>query len=140
MNANQDDTTHLFGAAIALVSGSYSLLAATGGGMLTTNSGILMSLVGIVVVLHGAVLLTPVSDRLGTASGPLMIGYSLLMGLNQLVVAATMSADWGMGGGMATEMGSSMGVGASWDIGMVALAVLMFISGAIMTRRPSPTM
>jgi hypothetical protein len=94
-------TTRQYGAAIALVSGLYSLISATGGGgMMGTNSGWLMLLLGLVVVVHGVVLLTPYADRLGAASGPLMIGYSLLMLLNQALVGTTGSANWGMGGGM----------------------------------------
>lgn len=130
--------TRLYGAAIALVSGLYSLVSATGGaGMMGTNSGWFMLLLGIVVVVHGVVLLTPYADRLGAASGPLMIGYSLLMLLNQALVGTTGSMNWGMGDGMSSGMGGGMGsgmtTGMGWDLGMVALAVLMLISGVIMT-------
>lgn len=54
-----------------------------------------MALLGTVVVVHGVVLLTPYADRLGSASGPLMIVYSLLMLLNQALVGATGSMNWG---------------------------------------------
>jgi hypothetical protein len=95
------------------------------------------------VVVHGVVLLTPYADRLGNASGPLMIGYSLVMLLNQALVGVTGSVNWGMGsgmgsgmnGGMSGGMGSSMTAGMGWDLGMVALAVLMLISGVIMANR-----
>jgi hypothetical protein len=143
---NTSDTTRQYGAAIALVSGVYSLLSATtGSGMMSSNSGLLMALLGIVVIVHGVVLLTPYADRLGNASGPLMIGYSFLMLLNQALVGITGSMNWGMGGGMgsgmsggmnggmSSNMGSTMTVGMGWDLGMVALAVL--ISGLIMTSR-----
>ena len=51
--------------------------------------------------------------------------------------------NWGMGGGMGTGMdggmasgmGSNITAGMGWDLGMVALAVLMLISGIIMTNR-----
>ncbi|EJN56969.1 hypothetical protein [Halogranum rubrum] len=139
---NTNDTTRQYGAAIALVSGIYSLLSATGGtGMMGSNSGLLMALLGVVVVVHGVVLLTPYADRLGSASGPLMIGYSLVMLLNQALVGVTGSVNWGMGmrsgmdGGMTGGMGSTMTAGMGWDFGMVALAVLMLISGVIMTNR-----
>ncbi|MDS0261805.1 hypothetical protein NDI56_20585 [Haloarcula sp. S1CR25-12] len=145
---NTNGTTRQYGAAIALVSGVYSLLSATGGtGMMGSNSGLLMALLGVVVVVHGVVLLTPYADRLGNASGPLMIGYSLVMLLNQALVGVTGSVNWGMGsgmgsgmnggmgGGMSGGMGSSMTAGMGWDLGMVALAVLMLISGVIMTNR-----
>ena len=143
-------TTRQYGAAIALVSGLYSLVSATGGGgMMGTNSGWFMLLLGIIVVVHGVVLLTPYASRLGSASGPLMIGYSLLMLLNQALVGTTGSMNWGMGGGMGTGMGSGMNGGMSggmgstmtagmtWDLGMVALAVLMLVSGVIMTSTTS---
>ncbi|WP_235063415.1 hypothetical protein [Candidatus Halobonum tyrrellensis] len=98
-----------------------------------------MALLGVVVVAHGVVLLTPYADRLGGASGPLMVGYALLMLLNQALVGATGSTNWGMGGGMGPGMdggmGSGMTAGMGWDLGMVALAILMLISGIIMTNR-----
>ncbi|WP_254538792.1 hypothetical protein [Halomarina litorea] len=144
MNTNTDSTTmRQYGAAIAVVSGLYSLVSATGGsGMMGSNSGLLMALLGVVVVVHGVVLLTPSAVRLGNASGPLMIGYSLVMLLNQVLVGVTGSANWGMGSGMGSSMdggmgsmGSPMTAGMGWDLGMVALAVLMLISGIIMTNR-----
>lgn len=129
-----DATTRQYGAAIALVSGLYSLVSATwGGGMMRTRSSgrLLVALLGIVVVVHGVVLLTPYADRLGSASGPLMIAYSLVMLLDQALVGATGSTNWGMAGGMGPGMTTGMG----WDLGMVALALLMLISGIIMTNR-----
>ncbi|MFC7130520.1 hypothetical protein [Haloferax chudinovii] len=138
---NTTATTRQYGAAIALVSGVYSLVSATGGtGMMGSNSGLLMALLGVIVVVHGVVLLTPYANRLGKASGPLMIGYSIVMLLNQALVGVTGSANWGMGmgsgmdGGMTGGMGSTMTAGMGWDLGMVALAVLMLISGVIMTN------
>jgi hypothetical protein len=139
---NTTATTRQYGAAIALVSGIYSLVSATGGtGMMGSNSGLLMAILGVIVVVHGVILLTPYATRLGKASGPLMIGYSLVMLLNQALVGVTGSANWGMGmgsgmgSGMDGGMGSTMTVGMGWDLGMVALAVLMLISGVIMTNR-----
>lgn len=139
-SSNTTDTTRQYGAAIALISGLYSLVSATGGGrMMESNSGLLMVILGLVVVIHGVVLLTPYASRLGNASGPLMIGYSLLMLLNQALVAATGSVNWGMDSGMDGVMsgGMSSGItaGMGWDLGMVALAVLMLVSGIIMTNR-----
>ena len=139
-------TTRQYGEAIALVSGVYSLISATGGsGMMNSNSGLLMALLGVIVVVHGVALLTPYADQLGNASGLLMIGYSLVMLLNQTLVGVTGSMNWGMGGGMGSgmnggmsgSMGSSMTAGMGWDLGMVALAVLMLISGIIMTNHSS---
>lgn len=144
------DTSQTYGAAIALVSGVYSLVTATTGGMMETTSGALMAVLGVVVVVHGAVLLTPYADRLGGASGPLMVVYALVMLLNQSAMGVTGSANWGMGGGgmsgggMGGGMGGgevggmggtgmgTMGAGMGWDLGMVALAVLMLASGILM--------
>lgn len=137
-------TTRQYGAAIALVSGIYSLLSTvTGSGMMQSTGGVFMALLGVIVVVHGGVLLTPYADRLGGASGLLMIGYSVLMLLNQALIGVTGSVNWGMGGGMGASMdgrmgsgiGSNMTAGMGWDLGMVALAVLMLISGIIMTNQ-----
>lgn len=135
----------LYGASIAIVSGVYSLLSATtGSSMMGSTSGVLMVVLGVVVVVHGVILLTPSANRLGSASGPLMIGYSVLMLLNQALVGVTGSSDWGMGsgmdgsmgGGMNGGMGSGLTAGMAWDLGMVALAVLMLLSGVIMSQQP----
>jgi hypothetical protein len=139
-----NSTTRQYGAAIALVSGVYSLLSATAGrGMMSSNSGLLMALLGVIVIIHGVVLLTPYASQLGNASGPLMIGYSLVMLLNQALVGVTGSMNWGMDGrmgtgmdsGMSGGMGSSITAGMGWDLGMIALAILMLFSGIIMTNR-----
>lgn len=117
--------TRLYGAAIAFVSGLYSLWNATGASRLGT-SGVIMALVGVIVVIHGAILLTAYADRLGSASGPLMILYAGVMLVNQALLGT------GMIDGP-TDMGSSvMTTGMGWDAGMVALAVLMLVSGVIM--------
>lgn len=132
--------TRLYGASIAFASGLYSLWSATTGARMST-SGWAMLLLGLVVVVHGAVLLSGFADRLGGASGPLMIGYAVLMLANQALLAAGMlggdamgsgsGMDGGMGGGMG---GSGMTAAMGWDAGMVALALLMLASGLIMSR------
>ncbi|UIP00423.1 hypothetical protein Hbl1158_03400 [Halobaculum sp. CBA1158] len=155
-------TTRQYGAAIAVASGAYSLLSAgigggtagtggmggggmgTGGMMGSTGLGIagwLMLAIGVVVVVHGVVLLTPAADRLGTASGPLMIAYSLVMLLLQALGAAGVTGGMGTTGGMNGGMGTTSGMGSTatagmgWDLGMVALAALMLFSGIVMTTR-----
>jgi len=156
-------TTRQYGAAIAITSGVYSLVSATvggamtgtggamgsggmmgsGGTMGTTGLGIagwLMLAIGVVVVVHGVVLLTPAADRLGSASGPLMIAYSLVMLLLQALGGAgitRMGMTGGTNGGAGTMggMGSTATVGMGWDLGMVALAALMLFSGVVMTTR-----
>lgn len=134
-------TTRLYGAAIAVVSGVYSLWSATSTGELGT-AGWAMGLLGVVVVVHGVVLLTPSADRLGDASGPLMVAYALAMLLVQVLLAAGLlgsggpmdGAMGGMDGGMGGMGEPAMTAGMGWDAGMVALAGLMLVSGVIMTR------
>lgn len=111
--------TRLYAASIALASGVYSVASSIGRGtdMMPMNDAVML-LVGIAVIVHGTVLLTPLAARLGRASGPLMIVWAAIMLANQLVSA----------------MSDSMMT--SWDGGMVALAVLMVASGAIMSRGP----
>ena len=130
--------TRLYGAAIGVVSGGYSLWSASTATAMGT-SGWLMALLGVVVLVHGVVLLTEYADRLGDASGPLMIGYAVLMLLNQALFGTGITGgmgngmNGGMGGGtMGGTTGGTMGMG--WDAGMVALAVLMLLSGVIMTQ------
>ena len=123
-------TMRLYGSAIALVSGGYSMYLATIGTRMTTSVWFMLVL-GAVVILHGIVLVTPLAAQLGTASGPLMIVYAILMLLNQVWMAS-------MGGaGIGDEMDgmNSMAGGMGWDVGMIAIALLMFVSGAIMTVR-----
>ena len=125
--------TRLYGAAIAFASGIYSLWSASMASRMVTSAWI-MSVLGVVVLIHGGVLLTDYATRLGTASGPLMIVYSVVMLLNQGLLGTGMIDE---GGGMGTSSGmggSTMTAGMGWDAGMVALAVLMLVSGLIMTR------
>lgn len=120
MNMNAD--TRLYGTAIALVSGVYSITSAIAGGMaMRPVSSAVMLVVGVIVIVHGLALLTPVAERLGRASGLLMILWAAIMLGNQ-ALAATMTS-----GRMTGEM--------AWDGGMVAVAVLMLASGLIMSRR-----
>lgn len=124
--------TRLYGAAIALVSGLYSLWSASTATRMAASAWV-MGLLGAVVVVHGAVLLTDYAERLGGASGPLMIAYAVVMLLAQALLGVGMMDGGGMGmDGRAA--GSPMTSGMGWDAGMVALAVLMLLSGVIMTR------
>lgn len=114
--------TRLYASTIAVVSGSYSIasaLVADTQGMPIGES--IMLIVGIAVLVHGIVLLTPVAARLGRASGPLMLLWAVIMLGNQ-ALAATIAGSMMSGGSM------------SWDGGMVAIAVLMLVSGVIMSR------
>ncbi len=120
MNTNAN--TRLYAAAIAVVSGIYSVVSALGDAMGSMPmSDLIMLIVGVVVVVHGLVLLTPAMDRLGRASGPLMILWAAIMLGNQALAAMTSS-------------GSMMNDTMSWDGGMVAIAILMLASGLIMSR------
>lgn len=120
-------TTRLYGAAIAVVSGIYSLAAPLIAAPITAMgaSGWVMAIIGFVVLVHGIVLLTPFAHRLGRASGPLMIVWAAIMLANQAFLAARPS----------DPMGQPMMADMSWDPGMVAVAALMLVSGLIMTAR-----
>lgn len=138
-SSNGLSTMRLHGAAIALVSGAYSAYVSVTGVSMTTGGWFMLGL-GAIVFAHGIVLLTPAASRLGRASGPLMIGYSALMLLNQLRLAAGWMADSEAGGGMGTMDGSMNSMESTSemaamgaDAGMVAIAVLMLASGLIMT-------
>lgn len=125
--------TRLYAAAIALVSGVYSVWTAS----MATRMGLggwIMLVVGVVVIVHGIALLTAFAETMGGWSGPLMIGYSIIMLVNQgFLGTGMMNSGGGMGmdGGMG---GGGMMGGMAWDLGMVALAVLMLISGVIMIQ------
>lgn len=121
-------TMRLYGAAIAIASGGYSVAVSGVGG---TTGATLMLVLGAVVVLHGAVLLTDWADRLGDASGPLMLAYSVLMLANQAWMGMQPRAMMDGGTGMMANRVGVMG----WDPGMVTLALLMLASGVIMTVR-----
>lgn len=129
--------TRLYGAAIAVTSGLYSLWSASMVSRMVA-SGWLMGVLGVVVIIHGALLLSDQAHRLGSASGPLMIVYAVVMLLNQSLLGTGLMDD-GSGMGMNGEMGgSTMTTGMGWDGGMVALALLMLVSGLIMTRDGEP--
>lgn len=124
-------STRLYASSIAIVSGLYAVARSVAGmaampmmGEMDAGIGIgggIMLALGIVVLLHGIVLLSPAAGSLAAASSPLMVLWAVLMLLNQSLFATT--PGWGMGG-----MGR--------DPGMVAIAVLMLVSGLIMRSEP----
>lgn len=127
-------TMRLYGGSIAIVSGVYSgYLATTGVGMTTAAWGMLA--LGLLVLVHGIVLVSPAASALGAASGPLMIGYAVLMLLNQAWMASGAGIETGMSGMNDGTMGQPMATGMGADAGMIAIAVLMLLSGLIMTAR-----
>jgi len=116
MNAD----TRLYASAIAAVSGIYSIVSAFADGMEPMSmSGSIMLLVGVAVLAHSVVLLTPAAERLGRASGPLMLMWAAIMLGNQALAAFSGQ--------------STMGA-MPWDGGMVAIGALMLASGLIMSR------
>jgi hypothetical protein len=117
--AAMGDEARLYGASIAIVSGTYSVVSATIGMGPMGVGGLVMLVVGILVLVHGVVL-TTAAAVIGRASGPLMIVWAAIMLLNQLLTATL--PGWIMGGSM------------SWDGGMVAIALIMLASGVIMSR------
>ncbi|SDX91691.1 hypothetical protein [Halopenitus persicus] len=145
--------TRLYGAAIAVTSGLYSVASATTGSR-TGVGGWIMGSLGVVVIVHGVALLTDAATRLGDVSGPLMVGYAAVMLLLQALYGIGLLAGGTSGGGMMDGSGmmggsgmmdgsgmmggSGMTAGMGWDAGMVALALLMLVSGIVMTRdRPT---
>lgn len=125
MDANTTSSARLYGGAIAVVSGGYSLW------LRVMNDGLLMALLGAVVLAHGLLLfLSP--ERLAGYSGPLMVVWAAMMLLNQTWAwwAMVDGMGSGMSGGMDGGMGASAGMSA--DPGMVAIALIMLASGVIM--------
>ena len=120
-------TTRLYGGTIAVVSGIYSLLLGAGGEMVGADW--VMFGLGMIVLVHGVVLFASPS-LLSGISGPLMVVYALLMLGNQVWMTTMDPMGTSMG------MGFSSGMGPGYDLGMIAIAVIMLASGIIMIRRP----
>ncbi len=114
-----------YGGSIAIVSGVYAVIMS----MIMpemTQAGWFMLVLGLIVLVHGILLVTPLVLRWGDISGPLMLLYAALMLLQQAWLAIRQPEMEGMNGMMETGT-------MTWDPGMVALALLMLISGLIMT-------
>ncbi|MFC5278372.1 hypothetical protein ACFPM1_06300 [Halorubrum rubrum] len=136
--------TRLYGAAIAFASGGYSLASAAGATRMTATAWLMLAL-GAVVVVHGALLLAPTLPLDDATSGGLMVAYAVGMPATQAALATGMAGGMGGdgtmdgsgmgGGGMGGAMGDATVTAAMpWDLGMVALALLMLVSGGIMVR------
>lgn len=123
---NAIPTARLYGSAIAIVSGAYSIGSALTAAMDAPMMWVMLVIGGVVMV-HGLVLLTPAAAGIGGVSGPLMIVWAIVMLATQWL-AATMPG---------ARMGGMMQGPMSWDGGMLAIAVLMLVSGLIMTARRS---
>lgn len=125
-----DATYRMYGAAIALVSGTYSMWSASMASSFDVNAW-LMLILGAIVVIHGVILLTQFATLLGSLSGPLMVGYALVMLGHQTLLGL---------GLLGTEGGTGMEpvrTTMAFDGGMVALSALMLISGVLMVREPT---
>ncbi|MFB6203945.1 MAG: hypothetical protein ABEK01_05635 [Candidatus Nanohaloarchaea archaeon] len=107
-------TQRLYGGSIAVISGIYSIYVATFG--VTGSMAVmwLMFILGLITSVHGALILTGYTGMIDPYSGPLMMAYSVFMAVNQIV-------SWISRGSISQ--------------GMMALAVMMAFSGAIMTVR-----
>lgn len=113
-SVKESEAAPLYGGAIAVVSGTYSVYQSTMGmgRAMATATGMLA--IGVVVLLHGLLLFTDARRRLGDLNGALMVVWGLsMLGLQAL--------NYSMNPAML-------------DGGMVALASLMVMSGAIMSR------
>lgn len=128
-------TMRLYGGAVGVVSGTYSVWLALDGAGMGGGAGWVMALVGLVALVHGLALFTPVASSIGRASGPLMMGYAAVMLLLQAWAELTDPMDGGMGGMDGTMGGTVDGMMVGADAGMLALALLMLFSGVVMTLR-----
>lgn len=140
-------TMRLYGGAVSVVSGGYSVWLSTAGMGLQRTSSWPMVLVGLVALVHGLALFTPVARSIGRASGPLMVVYSVVMLLLQgwMATMAPAGGMFGMDGGTNGGMDGGTNAGTNGamdgaiamgaDPGMVALALLMLFSGVVMTVR-----
>lgn len=104
-------SSEIYGGLIAVISGVYSISL----GMQSMNmaSMWLMYILGAIVLAHGIALLTDLDLEFLQYSGELMIGYSVIMLLNQAWMYSM-------------EM---------FDPGMAAIATIMLGNGIIMYRR-----
>lgn len=111
-----------YGGSIAIVSGLYAVILSLTPAMMTMGAWFMLVL-GIIVLAHGILLVTPLVNRLETISGPLMLLYAALMLLHQAWLGIR-----SMGTDEMMDTGAMM-----WDPGMVSLALLMLVSGLVMT-------
>lgn len=129
---DQLSVQRLYGGVIAVVSGGYAILVSSSIGAQSgmTLSTWLMVLIGLVVLIHGVVLFTPLTGRLSGFSGPSMIAYAILLLVMQVWLSAA-HADETTGDAMMNGNAPMTGT-MLWDPGMLALALLLLVSGVIM--------
>lgn len=100
----------LYGGSISTVSGLYALYQSMAGTAAMIDMWGMTGM-GLIVLVHGLLLFTSVAARIGRWNGPLMMLYAAIMLGNQFLLASML------------------------DVGMVAIAALMGISGLIMYGR-----
>ncbi|MFB6112882.1 MAG: hypothetical protein ABEJ58_02115 [Halodesulfurarchaeum sp.] len=108
-----------YGGIIAIIVGAYSFLL----GMLSMQFSldVVLVVLGFLIGIHGAVMITPLADRFPRVNealmvifGALVIGYQAYQGTIRSV------------------RGSGIWVNPGYDMGMVALGLILFLAGAIM--------
>lgn len=117
-------TGRYYGGVIAIIAGAYSFLL----GMLSTYFTFepVMIVLGFVVGVLGAVMVTPFGDRYPKINGVLMMLFGGLM----IAYQAWRAAVRPLGRNMGQELGAWVNPG--YDMGMVALALVLFLAGVTM--------
>jgi hypothetical protein len=113
----------LYAGVIAIITGAYSFLI----GMLSTYFEVepVLIVLGFVIGIHGAVMVTPLAERYMRANGVLMMLFATLT----IAYQAWMGITTPMGRSMGQELGAWVNPG--YDMGMVALGLLLFLAGVI---------
>ena len=122
-NRNKSGSGRLYGGVIAIITGAYSFLI----GMLSTYFEFepVLIVLGFLVGIHGAVMVTPLADRYTRLNGILMMGFGALM----IAYQAWMGITTPMGRALGQQLGAWVNPG--YDMGMVALALILFLAGVI---------
>jgi hypothetical protein len=122
-NRNKSGSGRLYGGVIAIITGAYSFLI----GMLSTYFEFepVLIVLGFLVGIHGAVMVTPLADRYTRLNGILMMGFGALM----IAYQAWMGITTPMGRSLGQQLGAWVNPG--YDMGMVALALILFLAGVI---------
>lgn len=120
---NTGGKPRLYTGVIAIITGAYSFLI----GMLSTYFELqpVLIVLGFLVGIHGAVMVTPLAERYTRLNGILMMVFGALM----IAYQAWMGATTTLGRSMGQQLGAWVNPG--YDMGMVALALLLFLAGVI---------
>lgn len=117
-------TGRYYGGIIAIVAGAYSFLLGILSTYFTFEPG--MIVIGFFVGVHGAVMVTPLGERYPQINGVIMMGSGAVMILYQ-AWRAMMTP---LGRNLGQELGAWVNPG--YDMGMVALALILFLAGVTM--------